>query len=355
MKLTERELAESAGDALKACLAEVPFLRVLEIVRETRIAPDSPDLVVEVETPEGRQLLVVEVRVGGQPRIARAAVNQILRYKAALPDAYGIFLAPYVSSAAAEICTREGIGYVDLAGNCRLSFDRVYIRREGNPNPFSEKRDLRSLYASRASRVLRVLLLNPDKRWKLQNLAAEAEVSLGQVYNVKERLADREWISTTGGVRLNSPEQLLAKWAESYDCGKSPSRDFYTLKSTNEIEYDLAETCRLKGIRYALTGFSGAARYAPFVRYQRASAYVDEIGDELIESLRLKPVTSGANLSLLLPYDEGVYYGTRTFTGVDVVSPVQAYLDVRGVPGRGEEAADALMREVIGPLWKQVG
>ncbi len=64
-------------------------------------------------------------------------VNQLRLYLPTLPDAYGVFMAPYVSPKTAEICTKEGVGYIDLAGNCRLSFDGVFIERQGIPNPFS--------------------------------------------------------------------------------------------------------------------------------------------------------------------------------------------------------------------------
>ena len=65
----------------------------------------------------------------------------------------------------------------------------------------------------------------------------------------------------------------------------------------------------------------------------------------------LKEVGSGANVTLLTPYDEGVYYGVSTREGSRIVSPVQLYLDLIGFKGRGEEAANAILEEVIKPLW----
>lgn len=45
----------------------------------------------------------------GQPRVIREAANQLHRAKSALPGAYGVVTAPYISPAAAEICLKEGI------------------------------------------------------------------------------------------------------------------------------------------------------------------------------------------------------------------------------------------------------
>jgi hypothetical protein len=80
-------------------------------------------------------------------------------------------------------------------------------------------------------------------------------------------------------------------------------------------------------------------------------AYVSILTDEILAELKLKEVTSGANVSLLIPYDEGVYYGSEVFDAVRVVSPIQLYLDLKGYRGRGEEAAEALLERVILPLW----
>jgi hypothetical protein len=71
----------------------------------------------------------------------------------------------------------------------------------------------------------------------------------------------------------------------------------------------------------------------------------------LFELLGLKPVTSGANVTLLGPYDEGVFYGSQDREGTQVVSSVQVYLDLKNIRGRGEEAAQALLDQVISKIW----
>jgi hypothetical protein len=103
-------------------------------------------------------------------------------------------------------------------------------------------------------------------------------------------------------------------------------------------------------MRYALTAFSAAARLAPAVRYQRAVAYADGDPDSLADSLGWKPVTSGANVSLLTPYDEGVFFDSRERDGTQLVTPVQIYLDLQNYRSRGQEAAQAI-RKVIEQTW----
>ena len=352
MKLSGPELEKGAEWALRSCLSKVPFLKIEDIQRETSGEVVKPDLLFKLALPEGEEYLVVEVKSSGQPRLAREAVNQLLRYRDLFPAAYGVFVAPYISPKAAEICTQEEVGYVDLVGNCRLCFGQVYIEQEGKPNLFAKKRDLRSLYSPKAERVLRVLLNNRRKGWKIAELADEAQVSLGQVSNVKKLLMDREWAKTeTSGLVLSEPLQLLKEWSENYSFKRNRIRDFYSLKSVTQVEADLAEVCKRKGFVYALTSFSGAARLAPAVRYQRVTAYVQETGEDLASLLSLKSVATGPNVSLLLPYDAGAIYGARTVDGIEIVSPIQIYLDLCGFRGRGEEAARVLLEQVITQKW----
>lgn len=352
MKFSSEMLEQRAENALRICLEQVPFLQIEGILKQPLLGDARPDLVARLRCAGEERQLVAEVKSVGQPRAAREAINQLYRYLNVAPDAYGVFIAPYISPRAAEICAKEGVGYLDLAGNCRLVFDRVYIERQGKPNPFSEKRDLRSLYSAKATRVLRVLLVNSKKAWKVQELAKEAAVSLGQASNVKRRLEDREWLrKEPDGFLLANPEATLTEWADNYTFRKNRVRDFYSMKSVAEVEAEIARACGEREIPYALTGFSGAARLAPAVRYQRAMAYVGDRQDEVASALGLKEVSSGANVSLLAPYDAGVFYGGKDVDGLRVAAAEQIYLDLAGYRGRGEEAAVAILAQVIRPKW----
>lgn len=349
MKTQLPELETAAKDILKGTLEKIPFLKIVSTKRQR----DGGDFIVNLALNGKKQTLIVELKSNGQPRMAREAVNQLIRYRDSFPNSYSVFMAPYISPQAAEICMKDGVGYIDFAGNSYLAFGQVYIEQTGRPNPFKTKRDLTSLYSPKAARVLRVLMNNPGRRWKTQDLANEAGVSLGQIANVKRLLLDREWIAQQDGFSLTEPWKLLEEWSNAYTFRKNEVRNFYSLKSIPEIEADLAQICNEKGIEYAMTGFSGAARYAPAVRYNRVMAYVYTMPENMVSLPGLKEVESGANMVLLGPYDEGIFYGTRVIDDIRIVSPVQIYLDLKSYKGRGEEAAEALLRDVIKPKWSR--
>jgi len=341
-----------AKNALLECFQDIPFLEVMDTNLEPGYGEVGQDLRVTLKLSEEVRNIIVEIKRSGEPRYARQAVNQILRYSQESPSDYGVFIAPYISSQAAQICLEEGIGYVDLAGNCHISFETIFIHKEGRPNPFTRKRYLRSLFSPKAERILRVLLTSGSKEWKVEELALEADVSLGQVSNVKRLLAEQEWIDSKAiGFSITEPYALIEDWAQNYKFRRNEVWNYYSMLSTTDFEYKLAEICQREKIPYGLTGFSGSARYAPVVRHQRALAYVQDSIDKLIELLEIKLVDSGSNVMLLKPYDEGVFYGKQDLEGLMVVSPIQNYLDLCSLRGRGEEAAQALFDRVVKKLW----
>jgi len=350
--LTDKSLIQQAEAAIRTCLADIPFSKIDEVVVERGTDNGRRDLEISARFGKLRKRLVVETKSSGQPRIARQAATNLRLVCQSSPSIYGIFAAPFITPETGEQLAEQGIGYVDFAGNCRLCFDSVYIRREGQANRFTEKRDLRTLYSPRAESVLRVLLGDPKRSWKVQELATAAGVSLGLVSNVKGLLEAREWLASgEGGMKLAQPRRLLDEWRGVYRPDRSRRYDFFTLDSIAIIEHKIADVCKRQSSPYALAAFSAAARYAPAVRYQRVFAYVDTDIDCLAKTLSLKPVDSGANVTLIEPYDQGVYLDRREIGGCTITSPPQTYLDLFSLRGRGEEAADFLLSNVMELAW----
>lgn len=96
---------------------------------------------------------------------------------------------------------------------------------------------------------------------------------------------------------------------------------------------------------------------APFLRYNLVFLYVQDKTDDIVKALDLKEVPSGANVVLLEPYDEGVFYGVQEFQrkgqfqNFKVVSDVQLYLDLKSYKERGEEAAEFILTQRLRKQW----
>lgn len=150
MKIKTGETA--ALQALRGCLEEIPFLQLMN-VSATDNAP-GPDFRLDVGVHNRSLVILAEYKTSGQPRLAREAALQIKDWLAKGLGDYGVFTAPYLSPEAALVCEEAGIGYLDLAGNCLLSFETIYILPEGKPNSNIQCREMRSLYSPKAERIL---------------------------------------------------------------------------------------------------------------------------------------------------------------------------------------------------------
>ena len=123
------------------------------------------------------------------------------------------------------------------------------------------------------------------------------------------------------------------------------------MQSPGDIEYVLTNYLDKNNIRYGFTLSSGANRVVPFLRYQKVFCYVEKNFDQISKDLGLKEVPTGANVVLMKPYDEGIFYGSQQVDGATVVSDVQLYLDLKSSKERTEEAAEFILNERIKKKW----
>jgi len=358
-------LEDLALAKLHELLKPVPFASLGVERKEPALAAGSwrPDFSIDLQADGDAWVLIGEVKADGQPRYVRGAVLQlrdyIQRFASASVQArvYPVVIAPFISPASAEICKEAGVGFADLAGNCHLAFGRVYIEKSAAENPFRKRRVQRSLFAAKSARVLRRLLAEPHRAWRVAQLAEQARVSLGQVSNLRQRLLDEEWaVVEKAGLRLSKPRELLAAWRQAYRLEPARSESCYTLLHGETLDKALRATLveAGRGQHALLASYSAGRWLAPFARVASLYLYADAQGEAALRKhLRLEPPGKGANVSLMRPKDEGVFLDrVEAAEGIWCTSPIQTYLDLAVSGERGAEAAEHLFSERIAPGWK---
>ena len=350
---------------VRELLRPVPFVSLGADSKEPTDTTDHwrPDFVLDLKAGDDAWVLIGEVKSDGQPRYVRGAVLQLKDYVQRFVSAganarpYPVFVAPFVSPTSAEICKEAGVGFADLAGNCRLSFGRVYIEKSAAGNPFRQRRVQRSLFSAKSGRVLRLLLAEPQRVWRVVQIAERAKVSVGQVSNLRQRLLDEEWaVVEKEGLRLSKPRDLLEAWRQAYRLEPARSESGYTLLHGEALDKAvrtaLAEAG--KGEHAVLASYSAGRWLAPFARVASLYLYADPQGEiALRKQLKLESSGKGANVSLVRPKDEGVFLDRiDAGQGMWCTSPIQTYLDLAVSGERGAEAAEHLFNERIAPQWK---
>ncbi len=347
-----KDLLKEAEKSITSIFSDIVFLELKESKANVRIDNKEIDFVLSTLISGKPAKFIVEVKSQGEPRLVRMAIAQLKEYLKSFKDCYGIIVAPYLSDASRQICKEAGIGCVDLAGNAFLSFKNIFIDRSGNPNPFAVARLSKSVFSPKSSRILRVLLLDPSRKWYVEDLSKEANISIGLTSRVKQALLSEEWIKEENkSFYLVKPQEVLNQWVNNYSYEKNLTFSFYSGLSEDQIETAIKKECEKRKYRYGIALFSGARKVAPFVRFMRFFSYVDGDIENIAKALQLKKVESGANITLLQPYDEGVFYGLQDINGINVVSDIQLYLDLKSFKGRGEEAAQAIFEQRIKTKW----
>jgi hypothetical protein len=348
--LSTNQVESHAAEVLEKLLREIPALKLKSIQIGSKARDSGIDIMMRAEVSGEPHLLVCEVKQSGQPRYARDAVMSLRHYitehgKPATP----IFIAPYVSPETREFCRQNGVSFLDFEGNARLSFGTVFIERVFPNKPAAERREFKSLFTPKSAQVLRIMVRDPKRIWRVSDLAKEAEVSLGHVSNVRTALLDREWAEVVpAGLHLTAPDGLLDAWRSAYEGPNAVQFRFYTVLHGTAFDAAVRElfVALPQKAHAALASFSAANWIAPYARTGTQYFYADKLALNCIEkTLRLSSASKGENVIVYLPKYQGVFLDlAEPAPGIRCTSPLQTYLDLSRNGERGKEAAEHLRR-----------
>src|SRR3972149_3400230 len=171
-----------------------------------------------------------------------------------------LVIADRTTAEARRILADNGIGYVDGLGNAHLEYPGAYVHIE-KPGRGREPRvpgELR--LAGKAGVAAQALLLEPEREWRVTDLAERAGVSVGLAHAVLDRLARLEIIEAQGGRRatartLAEPAALLDLWAEeSRDRAVTQLGAYLLPPRGGDVVEAAARRLREAGVGHALAG-----------------------------------------------------------------------------------------------------
>ena len=359
---TLNNLEINAVDAVHDFLARVPNIEVSSVERELTFRPDYRiDARIGFSHGGVSYALIVEAKKNGAPRFVRSAIHHLNSYLTHMhqsvhehvgPRLIPMIVSPYLSPESRSICTNYNVAYLDLVGNAHLSFENVYIERTVAEKPKSEPRALRSIFSPRAGAILRVLLRDLDRTWRVAELAEEANASFGHVSNVRKILLEREWAKIgEKGIILIRPDSVLQSWRANYRRPVGRRIYGYTHLHGKQLDRCLAGQLNTDPHRpRAIYSLHSAAQWvAPYGRDGTHSFYSDESGAELLKKvLVMTPATKGPNVILCIPIDESLFEDAiEQAPGIFCTSPIVTYLDLWNGNERDREAAAHMAGELF--------
>lgn len=351
------KVERQAVETLRRVLAEVPEVELVEILAAPDQQDRSIDFIVRLSFNGQRRTIVAEVKSSGQPRHVQSALFQLQRYVEGHQESVvPMVVAPYLSESARTLCAENNVGFLDFEGNARIKFPGFFLSRKVASKPPAERRELRSLFKPKSAQVMRTMLRDPARQWRVADLAKETLVSMGHVSNVRNSLLDRKWAEVSdGGLFLSDPDGLLDTWREEYVPPVGVRRTFYTTLHGSAFEAALREYgtgLALDGLAI-LSSFSAANWLAPYARTGTHYFYADQEGvDRMRTLLQLSTAARGENVVVVELDDIGLFRDSVEPTdGIHCTSPVQTYLDLYVSGERGREAAEHLRQERL--QWRK--
>jgi hypothetical protein len=349
--LNEYELKERLKEAgLKICYLQ----------SQPRIFNRVPDFVARVDI-DGREIeLIIEVKERPHLVSLRLAADAMKQYAGL--NQIPMIAAHFMGPNRRKLLKEMGIGYMDMAGNIYLRAPGVFIAREVKRNPFGYVREGLNPYSDKASIILRVLMNEPGRKWKIREMARAGDINPGWASRVVESLVERGLIefSRQDGIALLRGEDMLKEWADIYDWHRNRFYAYYCHARDFREVLEKISGLNLYGDRIIALGFqAGAYLVSPYSAFNQVHLVVDGLSFDAIRpdierQLGLESRKEGANLILVRPYYKySALFGARKIKDWWVVSDVQLYLDLNKYPLRGQEQAEHLLEKVIRPRFKK--
>jgi hypothetical protein len=348
-------------DDLKQKLCEAGF-KIDTVEVQPRLSKGRrPDFLIQANL-DGRDIsLVVELKE--RPHLAelRLAADQIRRRVGA--NQVAMIAAHFLGPNRRALLREMGISYIDMAGNIYVRASGIFVEREGKPNHLSHQREGLNPYSDKASIILRILMEEPLRSWRIREIARAAGITPGWASRVAENLVERGLVkyNQQDGMTLLNGEDVLKEWADYYDWHKSRFYYYYCHAYDSQELLDKISKLANNSLRFALGFQAGAYLVSPYSTFNQVHLLLEggsfDIARREIElQMELEQRKDGANLILVLPYyKHSALFHARRIEKWWVVSDTQLYLDLNRYPLRGREQAEHLMDKVIRPRFKTNG
>ncbi len=333
--------------------------KFLEVdIDAVRVYSDDRAFGADAIIEAGDWKFVVEWKSSGSTAMVDSAIRQVCSYakqigKGVLP----LVAVPFMGRVGEQRCANAEVSWLDLSGNCRILAPRFKIFSSGQPNRYKRRGRPSNVFAPKSARITRWLLMHPAKSFTQRALARATGTGEGHTSRIVSRLEDDGLIvrDYSGAITPHDPDVLLDSWREAYDFSKHHIvRGHIAARSGDTLLTQATGILKKTSTEYAATGLSAAWLLTRFAGFRIVTLYLaQQPTPEQLDRLSFREESSGANVWLVIPNDEGVFQGATSRDGVQCVHPLQAYLDLEAHPERAVEAAQQLRAKHL--KWKADG
>jgi hypothetical protein len=335
---------------------DVDILRILReipgIIITSRRPTDNADIDAVIEFAGERKRIVVQFK----KRINAANAWQFVKEAETHPRTPLLVVAGRSTAESRAILRDHGVAIADNLGNVHIQLPGLLVHMEGSPRRQSSTEIQTPKISGKSGVIAQVLLIYHNKPWHVNELAEEADTSVGLTHRVLNRLEKEKVVTTEGSGpkkirRVVDPRALLDLWVEEEKSKPTRSQGFVLAQTPRQLIEKVGVALQEAEIDHALTGAAAASLVEPFVTaVPIIELWITALAapEDLYKLIGGEIVGEGANVSLLQEKDDTPLVFREKVEGQWISNHFRIYLDLLRDPRRGREQAMHFRSEVIG-------
>ena len=176
-------------------------------------------------------------------------IRQQIKEVALREDLPVLLVTPYIPPAIAKTFAKEGINYIDKAGNSYIHHEHLFIFIGGKKRETSIKISKSRAFGEAGIKLLYELLRHPEHvNLSFRKLASLTHLSLGSVGTIIQELTQWGFISKAKERVLLEKETLLKRWLIAYSEVLRPKLIMKRMRPLSSTFYKDWNTLRLSTI-----------------------------------------------------------------------------------------------------------
>jgi len=278
------------------------------------------------------------------------------------PESVGLVVGALIPERERGPLEDAGLSWWDLRGSMHIALDNKLIHLERpsrTTKPDGEKERKLGPVGTRA--VQRMLITAEERRWSVSDLAAEADVSIGQAHSVLILMEQNGLLRTVGKGShkrrvLGDRDQCLDWLRDLEGARRAPKGTWTYLYARNERERarKFGAIAAERGVKYAFTShFAATLLGAPVLTssvltYVRVKATSSEEARRSLglEHLDAEEAGRGANIAIWADTGEVGTHDSALVDGLWVAPAVRVWLDLVRSGNRERDGA-GILRELL--------
>lgn len=312
------------------------------------------DWLLELQWKDVREEFAVEYKRRSTPKQLQQAVQTVKRINQNENSFNPMVVVPYLEDEKLNFLENEKVSGLDLCGNAVIMVPgKMYVRKSGNPNQFTETSGIKNVFQGKSSLVVRTLLVEPifPSVNAVVNAVRERDGSVSQstVSRVLKRLTELMLIKQKNSeIRVKNLKELLNKLEQNFTLPQVQGVKKGNIKGADDPLLAIYQSGR--DTDELVAGVS-VDQYTVLARTDNAtSVYVTSI-EGVLDRLKKNDLTfeeteAFPTITLKETKDPKVYFDTRESNNFQWCSPVQSYLELKQGEQREQQAAEQI-RDLI--------